>query len=305
MALAFAMGGYHVALHDIAPEMLTQAQKLNEANLQVLVNEGFFDSAQCEVVLRERIRYTGDLADALSGADLVTEAIIEKADAKKELFKELDRLAPPDAILASNTSYLDIFRFIETERPDKVLITHWFAPPHIIPLVEIVVGPETSIETTETVQGILESLGKETIVLEKFLPGFIVNRLQSAITREVYFLIDNGYALPKDIDRVAKISFGLRTPILGLVQRLDFNGLDIVQRNLQNKSYEQPPWSNNSKFLDALVSEGKLGVKSGQGFYDYRDKGIEETLKDRDTKLLQLKRFLLSCQVDKGLIKSF
>ena len=102
--------------------------------------------------------------------------------------------APAHAILASNTSYLDIFKFVETRRPDKVIITHWFAPPHIVPLVEIVRGPQTSSETVETVKALMIRVGKKPIVISKFLPGFIANRLQSALNREVLFLLDNGYA---------------------------------------------------------------------------------------------------------------
>jgi len=158
--------------------------------------------------------------------------------------------------------------------------------------VEIVKGPETSPETVTMVKGVLSGIGKDTIVLNKFLPGFIVNRLQSAISMEVYYLLDNGYAAAEDIDMVAKASFGLRTPILGLVQRMDYNGLDLVQRNLLNKSYERPSWPGHSRSLDALVAEGKYGVKSGQGFYDYRDRSMEETLRNRDIKLLRLKSFL-------------
>ena len=292
IALAFAAGGHRVTVNDIARDILTQAKKLNETNAQTLIDAGMLDPADRRAVLEERIRYTNDLAAAVSDADLVIEAIAEKADVKKELFRKLDELAPPHAILASNTSFLDIYKFVETGRPDRVIIAHWFTPPHIIPLVEIVMGPDTSQETADTLKRILDDLGKNTIILKKFLPGFIVNRLQSAISMEIYYLLDNGYATAEDIDTVAKASFGLRTPILGLVQRLDFNGLDLVQRNLENKSYERPPWPGHSKALDALVSEGNFGVKSGRGFYNYRDKSMEETLRDRDIRLLRLKQFL-------------
>jgi 3-hydroxybutyryl-CoA dehydrogenase len=292
MALAFSAGGYNVTVNDISPEMLKRAEEMNEGNARTLVEAGLLNPEECSEILHKRICYTDDLARALSRADLVVEAIAEKAEIKKQLFRELDRLAPPEAILASNTSFLDIYKFVETGRPDKVIITHWFAPPHIIPLVEIVRGPETSDETVTAIKEVLNGIGKETITLNKFLPGFIVNRLQSAISMEVYYLLDNGYASAEEIDKVAKASFGLRTPILGLVQRLDFNGLDLVQRNLENKSYDRPPWPGHSKSLDDLVSAEKLGIKSGQGFYDYRDKSMEETLRLRDFKLLRLKRFL-------------
>jgi 3-hydroxybutyryl-CoA dehydrogenase len=292
IALAFSMGGYNVEVSDVSPNMLELAQNLNEGNTRTLVEAGMLAPERCAEVLHERIHYTTDLAEAVSKADLVIEAIVEKAEIKKELFKELDVLAPQGAILASNTSFLDIYKFVETSRSDKVIITHWLAPPHIMPIVEIVKGPQTSGETVDKIKDVLSEIGKKTVLLEKFLPGFIFNRLQSAISMEVFYLLDNGYSTAEEIDKIAKTSFGLRTPILGLVQRCDFNGLDVVQRNFENKSYERPPWPGHSKSLDSLVADGKLGVKSGQGFYDYRNQSMEETLRHRDIKIVRLKKFL-------------
>jgi len=292
LALVFAMGGYNVVLDDICGNALKQAEKLIEANLDTIIEAGLVDQVEREAILKKRIFYTDNLALSVSEADFVIESIVEDAEAKKNLFAEVDKLAPLETILASNTSFLDIFKFVKTKRPEKVIITHWFAPPYIIPLVEIVTGPETSAKTIAIVQGVIESLGRETIVLNKFLPGFIANRLQTATMLEVYYLLDHGYATPEDIDKVAKASFGLRTPVLGLVKRLDYNGLDLVQKNLQNKSYKPPIWPGHSEMLNKLVSEGRLGVKTGRGFYDYSDKSTEETLKDRDKKLLKLKKYL-------------
>jgi len=135
-------------------------------------------------------------------------------------------------------------------------------------------------------------LGKQTLLLKKFLPGFIANRLQADISLEVYHLLDEGYATPEDIDRATKASFGLRMPILGLVKRADFAGLDMTQHALRNKSYVPPAIKGRSKTIDSMVSKGRLGVKTGKGFYDYGDSPIEDILRERDLKLLKLKRFL-------------
>lgn len=288
----FAQGGHRVFLHDLSQEVLQQARRLIASNLQTLAEAGFCDPALKSKIIDERITFTTDLDRAVSTSDLVVEAIIENPQAKQSLFSELDRLAPPQAILASNTSYLDIYQFVETIRPEKVIIAHWFAPPHIVPLVEIVPGPATSPETVAYVKAMLDGLGKETVVLKKFLPGFIANRLQAALTREVIHLLDNGYATPHDIDKATKASFGLRIPILGLVKRLDFTGLDLLQNILRNKSYTPPPVKESSPAVDALISQGRLGVKSGHGFYDYGKMPIEDILKERDKKLLKLKEFL-------------
>lgn len=292
LAQVFAQGGYQVSLNDVSEEILQQARRLIASNLETLCQAGLFDPAEKPAVLEERISYTTDLATAVAASELVIEAIVEDPEAKKGLFSELDGLCPREAILASNTSYLDIYRFVETRRPEKVLITHWFAPPHIVPLVEIVPGPQTTPETVATVKKVLDGLGKQTIVLKKFLPGFIANRLQAALSLEVYHLLDNGYATPEDIDMATKASFGLRIPILGLVKRVDFAGLDLVQRILKSKSYIPPQVRGRSEVLDSMVSQGRLGVKTGKGFYDYGDSPIEEILRKRDVKLLKLREFL-------------
>jgi 3-hydroxybutyryl-CoA dehydrogenase len=291
-AHVFAQAGYQVTLNDVSEGILEKARRLISSNLDTMGEVGLFDPAEKAAVMEDRIHCTTDLAQAVSRAELVIEAISEKPEAKKMLFSDLDRLCPPGTILASNTSYLDIYRFVETGRPEKVIIAHWFAPPHIVPLVEIVPGPQTAPETVETVKAILDGLGKETIILKKFLPGFIVNRLQAALNREVYHLLDNGYATAEDIDRATKAGFGLRIPILGLVKRIDFAGLDLAQQVLRNESYRPPEGKTQSRTLDALVSQGRLGAKAGKGFYDYGDTPLEEILKERDLKLLKLRRFL-------------
>ena len=292
LAQVFAQGGYQVSLNDVSEEILQQARRLIASNLETLCQAGVFDPTEKSSVLEERITYTTDLATAVATSGLVIEAIVEDREAKKGLFSELDRLCPPEAILASNTSYLDIYQFVETKRPGKVIITHWFAPPHIVPLVEIVPGSQTTPETVAKVKKVLDGLGKQTIVLKKFLPGFIANRLQAALSLEVYHLLDNGYATPEDIDRATKASFGLRIPILGLVKRVDFAGVDLVQRILKNRSYTPPPVKGRSQVVDSMVSQGRLGVKTGKGFYDYGDSPIEEILRKRDVKLLKLREFL-------------
>ena len=292
LAQVFAQGGHQVFLNDISQDILIRAKRLIESNLKTLADVGLFDLQDHSIVVEERIDYTTDLAAAVASSGLVIEAIVEDPNAKKALFSRLDRLSPPEAILASNTSYLNIYEFVETKRPGKVIITHWFAPPHIVPLVEIVPGPLTSPETVTAVKKMIDDLGKQTIVLKKFLPGFIANRLQAALSLEVYHLLDNGYATPEDIDRATKASFGLRIPILGLVKRADFAGLDMTQHALRNKSYIPPAVKGRSDAIDSMVSKGRLGVKTGKGFYDYGNLPIEEILRERDLKLLKLKEFL-------------
>ncbi|MDI6754960.1 MAG: 3-hydroxyacyl-CoA dehydrogenase family protein [Thermodesulfobacteriota bacterium] len=291
LAQVFAQAGYNVWLNDVSEEILAKARSLISANLQTFVEMELLQKGQPASILN-RIKTTTKIAEAGENADFVIEAIIEDQAAKKEMFKALDQICPPAAILASNTSYMDIFKFVETKRPDKVLITHWFAPPHIVPLVEIVRGPATSQETVDTVKALIIAAGKKPIVISKFLPGFIANRLQSALGNEVLFLLDNGYASAEDIDTATKASFGLRMPILGLVKRMDFTGLDLSQKILSNATYKIPPQQTQSKTIDQLVAEGKLGVKTGSGYYEYGGRSTEEIMKERDIKLIKLREFL-------------
>lgn len=291
LAQLFAQEGYDVRLHDLREEILARAREWIASNLRTLVEAGALERGLQEPVLN-RIRMTTTIEEAVWDTDLVIEAIVEEEAAKRGLFRQLDAICPPKTILASNTSYMDIFRFVETRRPDKVLITHWFAPPHLIPLVEIVPGPGTSRQTVNRVKRLLIKVGKSPIVLSRFLPGFIANRLQSALTREVLHLLDNGYATPEEIDLATKAGFGLRIPILGLVKRMDYAGLDLAQRVIGNATYRPPPDRTRSETLDGRVARGKLGVKTGSGFYEYQGRSPEELMKERDLKLIKLRDFL-------------
>jgi len=226
--------------------------------------------------------------EAAREADLVIEAATENPSIKEDIFHLLDMNCPKHTILTSNTSYLNIFDIVETSRPDKVLIAHWFAPPHIIPLVEIVAGDKTSSETVETVKEVLEKLGKKTIVLNRYIPGFLVNRIQRAIQREVFYLLDNNYASIEDIDTALKASLGIRLPIVGVLQSMDFAGLDLVFASRKDTLIELAPYSGVPKIVEQKVKRGELGVKTGRGLYDYSGRSTEEILRQRDLKYLKI-----------------
>jgi len=153
-------------------------------------------------------------------------------------------------------------------------------------------GPQTSQEVVDRVKALMIRVGKKPIVITKFLPGFIANRLQSALGNEVFNLLDQGYASPEDIDTATKASFALRMPILGLVKRMDFTGLDLTQKIVSNQTYKVPPQNTKSKTVDQLVSQGKLGVKTGSGYYEYGGRSTEEIMRERDMKLIKLREFL-------------
>jgi 3-hydroxybutyryl-CoA dehydrogenase len=175
----------------------------------------------------------------------------------------------------------------ERRLPDTI-IAHWFAPPHIIPLVEVVKGPETSQETVDVVVALLKKVDRVPTVMEKFVPGFCINRFLRIIGREIFFLLDNGYMTADQLDIAVKASIIPRAMVLGFVQRYDFTGLDLSYGNLQNKAFIEAPIDNEPRSLLERVERGELGVKSGKGFFDYSDRPLEEVLKKRDAALLEV-----------------
>jgi 3-hydroxybutyryl-CoA dehydrogenase len=233
-----------------------------------------------------RIGYVEDLAACVEGADYVVETIIENVDAKRSLFAALDMMLPEKTIIASNTSALDVFGLMPKRRLPWTVIAHWFAPPHIVPLVEVVKCDETLEESVETTMDLLRKIGKMPILLQSYLPGFIINRLQMILNKEVFYLLDNGYVTPEQLDAAVRASLAPRMMVLGLVQRIDFGGLDISARNIENRQYQPPPDDPRPLSLFDHIERGELGVKSGRGFFDYGGQPIAEILEERDEKLL-------------------
>ena len=221
-------------------------------------------------------------------ADFVIESIAEKMDAKKALYEQLDAVCPDRTIITSNTSYLNIYEVMPAGRLAQTVIAHWFAPPHIVPLVEVVKGPETSQETVDFVVGLLKKVDRVPTVLERFVPGFCINRFLRIIGREIFFLLDNGYMTAEQLDLAVKASIIPRAMVLGFVQRYDFTGVDLSYGNLQNPDFIEPPIDNQPKSLVELMERGELGVKTGKGFFDYSDRPLEQVLHERDAALIKV-----------------
>jgi 3-hydroxybutyryl-CoA dehydrogenase len=287
LAQVFATAGYDVVMYSRKAETLDKAMSVAAANLATFVEHGLLAESAVSGVLA-RIKPTQSVEEAGRDADFVIETIAEKMDAKKQLYEELDAVCPEGAVLTSNTSYLNIYEVMPARRLPQTVIAHWFAPPHIVPLVEVVKGPETSQETVDFVVDLLKKVDRVPTVMEKFVPGFCINRFLRIIGREVFFLMDNGYMTADQLDLAVKASIIPRAMVLGFVQRYDFTGLDLSYGNLQNKDFIEAPIDNNPRSLVERVERGELGVETGKGFFDYGDRPLEEVLKARDAALIEV-----------------
>ena len=290
IALVFALNGHAVRLTDSRPETLDAVPGLLASALATLIEAGAVDASWTPQRLEAAITRSPDLAETVGGADLVIEAITENPGDKRALFAELDRLCRADAILASNTSYLDVFPLIPEARRARALVMHWYTPPYIVDLVDVVAGPGTDPAVVAQAREIVLGLGQVPIVLKRFVPGYVANRIQSAIAAEVYHLLDEGIASPREIDDAIIHGLSLRIPILGHLAKADFTGLALLQHALRNATYAPPPARESSASLDALVDEGRSGVMAGKGYFDWGGRTPAELFQDRDRRLLALKK---------------
>jgi len=291
IAQSFAQAGYRVSMMDSAQPSLERGLSLIESSLGTMVQEDMIDQKIIPTILG-RITPTLSIEEAAYDADIAIEAVVEDKDVKKAVFAQLDTYCPPRTLLASNTTFLNIFDLVETSRPDKVLITHWYAPPQIIPLVDVVRGPQTDEVSIEVMAEILRDMGKKPAVFKKYVSGYVVSRLQFAFQREVHFLLDNDYLSPQELDEAAIWGLALRMMVVGVVQRFDFGGLDLSARNLEKPSFPPTPLEYRPKKIFELVKQGRLGVKTGKGFYDYTGRTEAEVCRDRDIKLIKMLKAL-------------
>jgi len=296
MALTYANGGYDVSMWTRSQATREKALETIKNSLNILDEAGMLLDSKDAVY--GRIRFEDSVEAAVKDADYIQETIVERREAKDELYALLKDVAPKDAIIASNTSMMNVFEIAPKELLPRLLICHWYAPPEIIPLVEVVKSEEAPAEYAEAVSEVLKKCNKTVANMKKFVPGYIVNRLQGALTQEVMYLLDNDICDAKAIDDAVKASFIPRACVLGLVQRLDFAGLDMQENNFINHSYTPPRWDHTPKVLKDIVDAGNLGVKTGKGFYDYSGLDINEVKAKRDKRLLEMYKIVAQYEKD-------
>lgn len=288
IAQVFLMGGHDAVLMDISKEALQKGVVTVEKVLsQMYAKEIVIEKPYYYL---QRLQTTTDIKEAVSDADLVIEAVPEKIELKKQIYIQLDEYCKPDALIASNTSSLPLPEIFPDFRKGHFCVAHFYNPPPILPLVEVVKNDEADPEKIAWLRKILEDCGKTVIVLNKFVKGFVINRLQTAQAREALWLVDQGVISAEDMNLATPASIGFKSVWQGSFETMDFIGLDTVA-NVYNILYSD--LCNDTEVPACItdkVKEGKLGLKTGEGFDKYTQEEIELKNEMRVNKLLdQLK----------------
>lgn len=270
IALQCALHGLSVVLHDSHAEALEDARRFFGPYLEGRIAKGRLSAAERDAAL-SRLRTTSDLAEAGADAELVIEAIVEQFEPKSQLFQALDRLCPPDALLSTNSSNIRGSRLAEvTRRPGQVLNLHFFNPALVMELVEVVAHADVPDPVVERAMDFCRRIGKVPVLMRKEVPGFIVNRIYRALTREAVSLLEGGYASAEDIDLA--VVKGLGHP-MGPLRLMDMAGIDVSYlARLDEYNETGVESAKPNALLKAMYERGEWGRKTGKGFYDYEAK---------------------------------
>jgi 3-hydroxybutyryl-CoA dehydrogenase len=286
IAQVFAQGGFPVSLFDSEEKVLLSVIPRVMNSLETLARNGVIRKRDVKPIL-SRITLVRSLDEAVRNADYVTEAIVEDLAKKQNLFEILDSICPPATILASNTSAIMIKDLsVKVARKERIIGTHFWNPPQLVPLVEVIRGDHTLPEVMETTVRLMKRIGKEPARVNQDVPGFVGNRLQHALWREAISIVEHGIAEPEDVDRVVKMGFGLRLPTVGPLETADLAGLDLV---LSIHDYLFPFLDSSkeaSSVLRGRVQQGKIGPKTGEGFYRWSKPYLKKVIQQRDEFLL-------------------
>jgi len=282
VAVEFARFGYQVSIYNTREETSRQAMQQAREALDLMAETELITGEEADAAYG-RLHPTIDIVEAAGDADFVHESVLEVLDIKKEVFTRLDEICLPSVILATNTSGLRVTDIASvTRHPERVLATHYFQPPHFVPLVEVVGGEKTDRALVEKAARILRGMRKRVAVIDIELPGFVGNRLQGAIAREVRSLVDQEVCSPEMIDDVISFGFGRRMAYTGYFKRMDLIGLDFGYRAAQGRGV--PSWGPVAE----RVERGELGMKSGKGFYEWPGDTAKQLHRRLNTELIRL-----------------
>ena len=283
-----ARAGIETALYDVSAEALERAKGGAELAAGVLER---LDAAQED---GGSLRFESDLGVALDGAHFVIEAVPEKLELKHEVFRQFEQAVSPDAVLASNTSGIPITKIAEVcEHPGRVVGMHWSNPPHLIPMIEVIPGEQTSQEALDTTAELVRRIGYHP-VQEREVPGFVENRILYAILRECLDLVDRGIISPEGLDLNVRWGIGYKLAVIGPMELLDMAGLDIYNAVGSYLNQDLSTSGDVSSTIRDKIEQGRLGMKTGGGIYDYTPEQIDELRAQRAGKLVAVRKALES-----------
>ena len=272
IAQVSATAGYNVVLRDIKQEFLDKAMEKIKWSLDKLVTKEKISKDEGDIIF-SRITPIVNLADAVKDAQMIIEVVPEIMDLKKQVYAELDKVAKPEVIFASNTSTLPITEIANTtSRPDKFIGIHFFNPPQLMKLVEVIPGEKTSQMITDLTQEFVKSVNKQAVLCRKDVPGFIINRLFIPMVHEACYLQDRTSASLEEIDSAVKFKLGFP---MGIFELADFTGMDVIHKATVEMHMRDKKVINPHKTVEKMFDEKKLGQKSGEGYYKYSDDKYE------------------------------
>ena len=287
IAQIFATRGYAVTLTDVKEELLSKALEGVRSNLTLMAEKGIGRREDIDSILA-RIKTTVDMAEVADGAQCVVEAVFENLELKQKIFQDLDALCPEGTILATNTSVISITEIAEKSvHRERIVGTHFWNPPYLVPLVEVVRGKDTADWTMDKTYDLLKEVGKHPVRVNKDVPGFVGNRLQHALWREAISIVERGIADAATVDECIKNGFGLRLPVLGPMATADMVGTDLALAIHEYilKHLESSP--EPSPLLREKVARGELGFKTGRGFQEWPPQTIQQVRHDLMEYLLE------------------
>jgi 3-hydroxybutyryl-CoA dehydrogenase/5-formyl-3-hydroxy-2-methylpyridine 4-carboxylate dehydrogenase len=287
MGAVLARAGMHVTLYD------TSAEQLEKAKAGYDLAWGVLDRLETPVVEGGSVTYCDTVAAALAGAEFVIEAIPENLALKQKVYAEYEQHVGPEVIIASNTSGIPATKIAaELQHPERVIVMHWSNPPHLIPMIEVVPGEKTSQQAVDDTIAVINDVGYYPCLLKKEVPGFVENRVLYAIMRECLALVDEGVVDLEELDLNVKWGIGYKLAVIPPMHLLDMAGMDIYTAVA---SYLNPDLSNASEVsptIKALVEQGRLGMKTKGGLFDYTDEEVAALRAQRGASLVKVRKAL-------------
>ncbi len=289
IAQLYAQHGTRVNLYDLKQEFLDKAQEMMKNSLSVMVEKEIIPQSEMDSAL-SNIHYYTNLEEALKGAEMAVEVIPEVLQMKLDLYREIEKHVSPDTIIASNTSAIPLTDLRQgAKHPERFLITHFFAPAQLIPLVEIIQNDGvTRQDLVQKTFDFMKKCGKSPIIPKKEVPGFIANRLQMALMREAFHLVESDIATPSDIDTVLKDSLGFRYVFLGPLEGQDIAGIGTTYFVSENLFPHLSDMKKAPTFLKEMIDNNTVGLRSNKGFYEYKGDDAKKTLARRDDNFLEV-----------------